>query len=112
MKKLELLRVLLQISQYAKGILSVFFLSFLLASCLPNRYIKPDNNVPNVKFTRLATGTSAISGIQFFNDNNGFLWTIYGEVYKTIDGALSWKRINANSSSLAGLTFLNEKEGI
>lgn len=112
MKKLELLSTLLRIFQNAKGILSAFFLSLLVSSCLPNRYIKPDNNVPNLKFTRLVTGTSAISGIQFFNDKNGFLWTIYGEAYKTIDGAVSWKRINSTSTPLGGLTFLNEKVGI
>jgi photosystem II stability/assembly factor-like uncharacterized protein len=112
MKKLELLSLFLRISQNPKGVLSALILSSLLVSCLPNRYIKPDNNVPNLKFTRLATGTSAISGIQFFSDKNGFLWTIYGEVYKTIDGALSWKRINSTSTTLGGLTFLNEKVGI
>lgn len=86
----------------------LLFSGILFISCLPARYIKPDNNVPGVRFTRLLTGTSNISGFYFLNEKKGFLWTIYGDFYKTADGALSWTKIN---QKVFGLVFRNEKTG-
>jgi photosystem II stability/assembly factor-like uncharacterized protein len=58
----------------------------------------------------LPTGTSAISGLYFTNEKKGLLWTIYGEYYKTTDGALSWTKINSKVN-VYGLVFRNEKSG-
>lgn len=86
----------------------ILFSGILFISCLPAKYVKPDNNVPGVRFTRLPTGTSNISGIYFLNEKKGFLWTIYGDSYKTTDGALSWTKI---TYKVFGLVFRNEKAG-
>ncbi|MCP1385668.1 WD40/YVTN/BNR-like repeat-containing protein [Runella salmonicolor] len=95
-------------SLFVRTAFYILFSGILVFSCLPARYIKPDNNVPGVRFTRLPTGTSNISGFYFLNEKKGFLWTIYGEYYKTTDGALSWTKIN---QKVFGLVFRNEKTG-
>ncbi len=86
----------------------ILFLEIMLFSCFPAKYIKPDNHVPGIRFTRLPTGTSNISGFYFLNEKKGFLWTIYGEYYKTENGALSWTKTN---NKVYGLVFRNEKTG-
>lgn len=95
-------------SSFVRAAFCILFLGILLFSCFPAKYIKPDNHVPGIRFTRLPTGTSNISGFYFLNEKKGFLWTIYGEYYKTADGALSWTKINYK---VFGLVFRNEKAG-
>lgn len=96
---------------FSQAVFYVFFASITLFSCLPAKYIKPDNNVPGIRFTRLPTGTRAISGIYFSDEKNGYLWTIYGDFYRTTDGATNWVKIHSNFL-FGGLSFLNETEGL
>lgn len=52
-----------------------------------------------------------ITGIDFFNNDIGFISTFDNKIYKTIDGASSWSLIIDFDGSINDLAFIDEQIG-